>query len=55
MQEYVLVAQDTMEMTVFRRANKWQPEIFSQPAEHLRLPSLEFSLPLEAVYEGIKL
>jgi Uma2 family endonuclease len=55
LQEYVLVAQDKMEITVFRRANQWQPEIFSQPEELLRLPSLEFTLPLASVYEGIKL
>ena len=54
LQEYVLVAQDKMEVTVFRRANKWQPEIFSRAVEHLRLPSLEFTLPLAAVYEGVK-
>ena len=54
LQEYVLVAQDKMEVTLFRRANKWQPEILSQPAENLRLPSLEFSQPLELVYEGVR-
>jgi Uma2 family endonuclease len=54
LQEYVLVAQDKSEVTVFRRANKWQPEIIHQPEELLRLPSLEFTLPLRAVYEGIK-
>jgi Uma2 family endonuclease len=43
-----------MEVTVFRRANKWQPEIILQPEELLRLPSLEFTLPLTAVYEGVQ-
>ena len=53
LQEYVLVAQDKMEVTVFRRANKWQPEIVCQPEELLRLASLEFTLPLGSVCEGV--
>lgn len=55
LQEYVLVAQDRMEATVFRRANKWQPEIIRQPEELFRLKSLEFTLPLNSVYEEVKL
>ena len=55
LQEYVRVAQDKTEVTVFRRANKWQPEILCQPEEQLQLASLQFTLPLEAVYEGVKL
>ena len=54
LQEYVVVAQDKLEATVFRRANKWQPETIRQPEELLRLPSLEFTLPLNAIYEGVK-
>ena len=54
LQEYVLVAQDKLEVTVFRRANKWQPDIVRQPEELLHLPSLEFTLPLSAVYESVK-
>ena len=55
LQEYVLVAQDKMQVTVFRRANKWQPEIAQKPEDLLRLNSLGFTLPLNLVYEGIKL
>ena len=54
LEEYVLAAQDTMEVTLFRRANQWQPEILRQPEQQLRLASLEFSLPLSTVYEGVK-
>ncbi len=53
--EYVLVAQDKMEATVFRRANKWQPEMVQKPDELLRVNSLTFTLPLDLVYEGVKL
>ncbi len=54
LEEYVLVAQDKAEVTVFRRAAQWQPEVSRQPAQMLRLVSLDFSLPLSAVYEGVK-
>lgn len=54
LEEYVLLAQDKTEVTVFRRANKWQAEIFQKPDEQLRLPSLSFGLSLNQIYEGIK-
>src|SRR6266853_4705061 len=55
LEEYVLVAQDKMEVTVFRRANHWQPEVLRLPEQVLRLQSLTFSLPLKEVYEGVNL
>jgi len=54
LQEYVLVAQDRMEVTVFRRGDNWQPEVLQRLDQNLRLASLDFSLPLKAVYEGLK-
>jgi len=54
LEEYVLVAQDKMEVTLFRRATQWQPEIMRQPEQALRLPSLGFSLLLREVYDGVK-
>jgi Uma2 family endonuclease len=53
-EEYVLVAQDRMEVTLFRRSADWQPEVLRQPQEHLRLASIEFGLPLRLVYEGVQ-
>lgn len=55
LEEYVLISQDRMEVSVFRRANKWQPEILQQPEAMLKLNSLAFTLPLNLVYEGVKL
>lgn len=54
LEEYVLVAQDRMEVTVFRRSKQWQPEIMTQAAQPLALASLEFAVPLSVVYEGVK-
>jgi Uma2 family endonuclease len=54
LEEYILVAQDRREVTVFRRAGDWQSEVLKLAEQSLRLPSLDFSLALTAVYEGVK-
>lgn len=53
LEEYVLIAQDRVEVTVFCRANNWQPEILWQPEQSLNLTSINASVPLRAVYEDI--
>ena len=35
LQEYVLIAQAQMEVTVFRRANSWQPQVLTQSEQSL--------------------
>jgi Uma2 family endonuclease len=55
LEQYVLVAQDRMELTVFRRASQWRPEVLTKPEASLKLASLDFSLPLSAIYEGVNL
>ena len=54
LEEYVLVAQDRMEVTVFRRANQWQPEILTKAELSLRLTSIDFAMPLGGIYEGVQ-
>ena len=54
LEEYVLIAQDRREVTVFRRANGWQSEVLRAETDQLRLASLEFTQPLTDVYEGVK-
>lgn len=54
LEEYVLVAQDRREVTVFRRAKGWQPEVLRDEADTLRLASLGFTQPLRDIYEGVK-
>lgn len=52
LEEYVLVAQDYLEVTVFRRADNWRSEVAKQPQQHLRIPSLDFTLSLSDIYES---
>jgi Uma2 family endonuclease len=55
LEEYVLVAQDKMEITLFRRANQWQAGILNAATRVLSLASIDFSIPLQAIYEGVRL
>jgi hypothetical protein len=44
-----------MEVTIFRRAHQWEPEVLRLPDQEVRLASLNISLPLRDVYEGVKI
>lgn len=52
--EYVIIAQETREVTVHRRETRWQPAMFTAPESIVELPSLKFSLPLAQIYEGVE-
>jgi Uma2 family endonuclease len=54
-EEYVLAAQDEMQVTVFARANNWRPEIFSRAEEMVALRSLDFQMKVAEIYEGVSL
>jgi Uma2 family endonuclease len=54
LQEYVLVAQDQTEVTVFRRSNRWQPEVQQDQNDSLQLASLNFTVALSLIYERVK-
>jgi Uma2 family endonuclease len=52
LEEYVLVAQDRVEVTIFRRADNWNAEVFNQLHQTITLKSIALTLPLSLVYEG---
>jgi Uma2 family endonuclease len=52
LQEYVLVAQDSRHITIFRRDNGWRAEDIEAEAPFL-LPSLQFTMSMADVYEGV--
>ncbi|MBA4150479.1 MAG: Uma2 family endonuclease [Verrucomicrobia bacterium] len=54
LEEYVLVSQNKMEVTVFRRKENWRPEIITAAEQQQRLLSLDFAIPLSSIYEGVK-
>jgi Uma2 family endonuclease len=52
LEEYIIVAQDTMEITVFRRGENWSPIIFDTLEPVVELRSIGLALPLAQIYEG---
>jgi len=53
LQEYVLVDQEKMHVTLFQQRNDWKPENLTDPQSGLCLPSIEFQMKLTDIYEDI--
>lgn len=52
LEEYVLVAQEGMEVTVLRRSESWLPVALRAADSILELRSIGLELPLARIYEG---
>lgn len=56
LKEYVLVAQDRMQVDHFARVgNQWLLTAYSRPEEILQLPAIECAIPLAEIYAQIEL
>jgi Uma2 family endonuclease len=53
LEEYVLVAQETPAVTVYRKRTDWQPESVIGLDAVLQLESVDFSIPLRVLYENV--
>jgi Uma2 family endonuclease len=53
LEEYVLVAQERREVTIFRRATGWQSEIVTSPDAVIEFRSIKQSLTLAEIYEDV--
>jgi Uma2 family endonuclease len=53
LEEYVLVAQDRREVTIFRRASGWQSEVLTAPDAVAEFRSVRQALPLAEIYDGV--
>ena len=53
LEEYVLVAQDSREVIIARRANEWRKEIVSGPDAAVTLAALGCTVPLSVIYDGV--
>ena len=51
--EYILVAQDRREVTVFRRATGWQGELYSAPEAVVEFRSVKQSMTVAEIYEDV--
>ena len=52
LEEYILIAQDTPEVTIHRRSTEWKPTVLTALDAIGEIQSLELSLPLAQVYDG---
>jgi Uma2 family endonuclease len=50
--EYVLVAQETREITLHRREDHWRPVILTATTAPVEFRSIKLTVPLAQVYEG---
>ena len=53
LEEYLIVAQDRLEVTLFRRTANWQPEMTTRLEDSIIFRSIGLTLPLSAIYEGV--
>ena len=53
MEEYVIAAQSSWQLTIFRRTENWVPEIVSGPDAVAEFRSLGLSVPLAEIYRGV--
>ncbi|MDX1654838.1 MAG: Uma2 family endonuclease [Candidatus Competibacteraceae bacterium] len=53
LQAYLLVAQDLPRVEVYRRASNWDLELYGE-GQRFNLESLDFTLSLEQLYEGVE-
>jgi Uma2 family endonuclease len=51
--EYVIVAQDAVEVTIHRRAEDWVPRVLTAKDASLEFRSIKLTLGLGQVYEGV--
>ncbi len=51
--EYLVVAQDTPEVTIHRRRGAWQAILLKSPDDVVELESLKLSLTVAQIYEGL--
>ena len=52
LEEYILIAQDTPEVTIHRRSTEWKPTVLTALEAIGEIESIALSLPLAQVYDG---
>jgi Uma2 family endonuclease len=49
-----LVAQRSLEVIIFRRSDNWYPTVLTAPDDVVESRSVEVSMSLEEIYEGVR-
>lgn len=53
LEEYMLVAQDTLRVEIYRRETGWDLELYTEAADQLTLRSVGLSTTVADIYEGL--
>jgi Uma2 family endonuclease len=53
-EEYVLVAQRSPEVIIFRRSDNWNPTVLTAPDDVVEWRSVELTMSVEEIYEGLR-
>lgn len=51
LEEYLVVAQRSMEVTIFRRGENWLPRVLTKPDDVFESRAVEVNIPLANIYE----
>jgi Uma2 family endonuclease len=54
LEEFLLIAPRTMQVTVFRRHEQWQPQVLARPDEVFESRAVEVSIALADIYAGVR-
>jgi Uma2 family endonuclease len=54
LEEYLLVAQRTMEVTILRRSENWIPQVLTAPQDVYESRAVEVNITLADIYEGVR-
>ena len=53
LEEYVIVAQEIVQVTILRRRENWQPVVLDSLDATLELRSIGLAVPLARIYDGV--
>jgi Uma2 family endonuclease len=53
-EEYVLIAQRSPEVIIFRRSDNWNPTVLTAPDDVVESRSVEVTISLEEIYQGLR-
>jgi Uma2 family endonuclease len=54
LEEYLVVAQRSMEVTVFRRSENWSPRMLTTPEEVFESRAVEVKIAVADIYDGAR-
>jgi Uma2 family endonuclease len=54
LEEYILIAQRPMQVTVFRRSDNWRAQVLTAPEDVYESRAVEVNITLANIYEGVQ-